>query len=74
MELWVGTSNAGKMSEIKNFFINSPVQVHSISELPVYTTPKETGKTFIENARIKAKALKAVKSNTWIMAEDSGLE
>ncbi|MCB0391573.1 MAG: RdgB/HAM1 family non-canonical purine NTP pyrophosphatase [Bdellovibrionales bacterium] len=74
MELWVGTSNSGKMTEIKNFFMGTNVQVHSISELPVYSSPKETGDSFIANARIKAKALKSVKSGVWIMAEDSGLE
>ena len=74
MEIWVATSNAGKLSEIKNFFMGTSVEIHSISELPVYTTPKETGESFEENARIKAKALKAVKSDVWVLAEDSGLE
>ncbi|MCB9025550.1 MAG: RdgB/HAM1 family non-canonical purine NTP pyrophosphatase [Bdellovibrionaceae bacterium] len=74
MELWVATSNAGKLNEIRNFFMGTSVNVHSISELPVYTSPKESGKSFDENARIKAKALRAVKNNVWVLAEDSGLE
>ncbi len=74
MELWVGTTNSGKLSEIKNFFIGTNVNVHSISELPVYSPPPETGQSFEDNARIKAKSLKAVKSDVWVMAEDSGLE
>ena len=74
MEIWVATTNSGKLSEIKNFFIGSNVQIHSINELSVYTPPKETGSSFEENARIKAKALKAVKPEAWVMAEDSGLE
>lgn len=74
MELWVATANTGKLNEIRNFFMGSSVNVHSISELPVYTSPKETGKSFDDNARIKAKALRAVMDKAWILAEDSGLE
>lgn len=74
MEIWVATTNSGKLTEIKNFFIGTSVEIHSCSELNYYTPPKETGKTFEENAKIKAKALKAVKPNNWVLAEDSGLE
>ena len=74
MDLWVATTNAGKLNEIKNFFMGSSIEVHSIKELAVYAPPKETGQSFIENARIKAKALKAVKPDCWVLAEDSGLE
>lgn len=74
MDLWVATTNSGKLTEIKNFFIGSSVSIRSISELGYYTPPKETGKTFEENARLKAKALKAVKPEDWVLAEDSGLE
>lgn len=74
MEIWVATTNNGKLSEIKNFFMGTNVEIHSIDELPVYTSPAETGSTFEENARIKAKALRAVKNDVWVLAEDSGLE
>jgi XTP/dITP diphosphohydrolase len=74
MDLWVATTNAGKLAEIKNFFIGTQVHVRSVNELNYYTSPKETGKTFEENARIKARALRAVKNQDWVIGEDSGLE
>lgn len=73
IELWVATTNQGKLNEFRNLLSNI-AEVHSPSELKVYALPKETGKTFEENARIKAKALKAVKPGYWVVADDSGLE
>ena len=74
MELWVATSNSGKLSEIKNLLMKVDINLHSISELPVYTSPQETGTTFEANARIKAKSLHALKKDCWVLADDSGLE
>lgn len=73
MELWIATTNQGKLKEIKSL-LPSHFQVHALQEMRSYSPPKETGKTFEENARLKAKSLKAVKPGVWIMAEDSGLE
>lgn len=47
--------------------------LRSQKELPTYFSPPETGKTFLENAKIKAKSLSAVKPDQWVMAEDSGI-
>lgn len=76
MELWIATGNKGKLSEFKILFEKhlSDVQIHSIAELKVYSAPPENGQTFLDNARIKAKSLKAMKPGCFIMAEDSGLE
>ena len=76
MEIWIGTTNKGKLSEFK-MLIESKVpgiQIKSINEMPSYFQPPENGQTFLENARIKARSLKAMKSGQWVMAEDSGLE
>ncbi len=50
------------------------VQLHCLSELSYYSPPPETGKTFVDNARLKARSLKAVQPGTWVVADDSGLE
>jgi XTP/dITP diphosphohydrolase len=46
--------------------------IFSLIDFPEYTPPEETGKTFEENARIKAEhASRAL--NAWVLADDSGL-
>lgn len=74
MDLWVATTNQGKLNEFRNLLSAKGVQVHSPSELKVYSSPKEDGKTFEENARIKARSLKALKQKEWVVGEDSGIE
>lgn len=74
MEIWLATTNKGKLTEFRGLINKPDVKISSIADLPSYTPPPETGKTFEENARIKAKSLKAVKSNCWVLGEDSGLE
>lgn len=73
IELWVGTNNPGKLNEFRNL-LSGKVDIHSAGELKVFSFPKETGQTFEENARIKARALRAVKPGVWVVADDSGLE
>jgi XTP/dITP diphosphohydrolase len=79
MELWIATTNKNKLSEIKAEFNEITAQypdliLKGLSDLPTYSQPPETGKTYLENARIKAKSLKAMKPGCWILAEDSGIE
>lgn len=73
-ELWIATGNQGKLNEFKMLFNRVPVAIHSQSELPVFAPPPENGDSFVANARIKAKAVKALKAAHWAMGEDSGLE
>ncbi len=73
MELWISTTNQGKLNEFRNI-MGSIAELHSVSELKSYSAPPENGKTFTENARIKAKTLKAIKPGVWVLADDSGLE
>lgn len=61
------------MNEFRNL-MSEKADLHAQSELAVYTAPPETGKTFEENARIKARSLRAVKPGQWVVADDSGLE
>ncbi len=75
-ELWISTGNKGKLSEFKILFSREfpEMKIFSIADLKVFNAPPENGQTFAENARIKAKSLKAMKPETWVLAEDSGLE
>lgn len=74
MELWIATGNKGKLEEYKILMSSiEGIKVHSQNELPTFTTRPEDGKTFEENARIKAKTLRAVKNTVWVLGEDSGL-
>ena len=84
IDLWASTTNKGKFKEfnlILDSFLASQtinlatqIQLHSLDEIPSYYQPPENGKTFDDNARIKAKSLKVMKSGQWVFAEDSGLE
>lgn len=77
-DVWFASGNNGKINEMKmllNKLINDGrVQLHHQGELPVFSPPPETGATFLDNARIKARALKAMKPGTWVFGEDSGLQ
>lgn len=72
-KLWVATTNQGKLNEFRNL-IGQVVELHSILEIATFSPQPETGQTFLDNARIKARSLKAVKPGEWVVADDSGLE
>ncbi len=75
MELWIASSNTGKIKEFQNLLYNHPaIQVHTQNEISSFTSPEENGDSFIANARIKARALRSVKHEQWVVADDSGLE
>lgn len=67
------TSNEGKMKEIRMILADLPVEVLSMKEAGINVDIVEDGKTFEENAIIKAKAISEI-SNTIVLADDSGLE
>tara|TARA_Y100000996_G_scaffold409184_1_gene389447 strand:+ start:797 stop:1399 length:603 start_codon:yes stop_codon:yes gene_type:complete len=71
IEIIIGSNNKGKIKEIrdllpKSYKIFTPIDFNLKS-------PKETGKSFIENSLIKAKYY-SKKSNKISIADDSGLE
>ena len=72
MDIWIATTNLGKIKEMQR--ILNDFTVYSTKDLPVYCAPKEDGHSFLENAKIKAKSLRGLKKDCWIMADDSGLE
>lgn len=74
MKLWVATHNKGKADEFKRLLADLPVELHMASEISSYSPPPETGKTFLENAQIKARSLKSVVNDEdWVLSDDSGL-
>ena len=70
--LLVATHNAGKLSELSAMVAPYGVSVVGAAEkgLP---EPEETGSTFVENARIKARAAVAA-TGLPALADDSGIE
>lgn len=75
MELWIATGNKGKLEEYKLTLGKIPeVKLFSQADLPFFTPKPEDGATFLDNARIKAKSVKALKPEHWVLGEDAGLE
>src|SRR6476646_4579589 len=72
MDLRIATTNSGKLGEIQEILVDLPVILHSLSEWPEVDAPEETGKTFAENARLKAMYY-AGATGMLTVAEDSGL-
>ena len=75
MDLWVATSNSHKLKELKDLVTGKNITIRSPNELDYYTSPEETGKTFYENAVIKAESFHKTLNtdNAYVIAEDSGL-
>ena len=66
------TNNAGKLGEFRSIMAPLGFSVVSMKEAGIQIEPEETGSTFAENARIKAKAV-AMLSGMPALADDSGL-
>lgn len=79
----VATRNQHKVREIGQIVSEFGFQATGLEKFADYVLPEETGQTFLENARIKAYALKKYlferfsgteRQNMFILADDSGLE
>ena len=68
IELWLATNNSSKLKEFKKILPENVIVKHKNN----FILPEETGKTFVENANIKSKAL-FFHTKTWTLADDSGL-
>jgi len=71
MILVVATGNPGKLVELRELLSEIDLELRSLSELGL-PSPEETGKTFAENAELKAHAAAAA-ARTWALGDDSGL-
>ncbi len=67
------TGNAGKMAEIKEILADLEIPVLSMKEAGITADILENGKSFEENADIKAKAIMELTGDV-VLADDSGLE
>ena len=72
-ELLIGTSNPGKVREIKLALNGLPLLMRSLDEYSDLSTPIESGETYAENAIIKATDY-ARQTGMCVLADDSGLE
>ncbi|HEX8128924.1 MAG TPA: XTP/dITP diphosphatase [Pyrinomonadaceae bacterium] len=72
-ELLIATNNAGKIRELNGLLANIPLRLRQLSEFPQIEEVEETGRTFAENALLKAR-LYSRQTNLWTLADDSGLE
>lgn len=75
------TGNKGKIREVREIIADDPsLKVLSMREAGVCAEPEENGRTFEENALIKARAVRALLSDKekasqiTVMSDDSGLE
>jgi len=70
-EILIGSNNAGKVREIRAL-LPKKVKILTTSSFNL-SSPKETGKTFLQNSLIKARYF-SKKSKKICLADDSGLE
>ena len=71
-EILFFSNNKNKIIEISNFFKNSSIKILSLNDFKKIYSPKETGSTFEENAKIKS--LYGYKNFKIIcFADDSGI-
>ena len=68
--LTIASGNTRKVSEISEML---GVLSLKVQRQPEYLNVEETGNTYFENALLKAKAA-SLETNTWALADDSGLE
>ena len=72
-KLLLATNNKGKAREYKSLLQGIPFELVTPAELGISTEVAEVGKSFEENARLKATTL-ARESRLLALADDSGLE
>lgn len=73
LTLLIATTNPGKLEEIKQFLSDLPIELVSLQDIGITDVVEETGKTFEENAILKAKYY-AEKSGLITLADDGGFE
>ncbi len=75
LDIVIATGNDGKIEEIKNYskFLNHKINWLTYKDMGGFPNIEETGKTFLENAKIKAEAVSGY-TRKMVVADDSGLE
>ncbi len=72
-KLLIGTKNKGKVVEIQALLAGLDIDLISLSDINIDIPVEEVGKTYAENAALKAQAY-ARESGLITLADDSGLE
>jgi len=73
IKILIASKNFHKVREIRDFLKSlSHVEFLTLHQFPNYVPPEETGKTFKENAVLKAQHA-AHALNIWTLADDSGI-
>lgn len=67
----MATNNKGKIEELSKML--NGFEVISQKDAGIDIDPEENGKSFIENAIIKAEAIRGIVTDSFILAEDSGI-
>ena len=73
MKLVVGTNNEGKIRELNELLAELPLEICGLSSFENIPDVEETGKTFADNAILKANSY-ALQTGIWALSDDSGLE
>ncbi|ALS38158.1 ribonuclease PH [Enterococcus rotai] len=68
----IATRNPGKAKEFTKLFAEKGYQVKTLLDYPELPDVEETGRTFEENARLKAETIAAILKQP-VLADDSGL-
>ena len=73
MKIVIASNNIHKISEYRDLFSGTDIEVMSMDEVGISVNPNETGATYEENATVKAEAIARL-TNHIVIADDSGLE
>lgn len=73
MKILIATKNIGKVKEFQSMLENLGCEILSLSDIEGSPDVEETGKTFEENAILKAETI-SNQLNIPVIADDSGLE
>ncbi|MGM0212708.1 ribonuclease PH [Enterococcus sp. AZ109] len=68
----IATGNPGKVKEFSALFARAGYQIKTLADFPNLPDVEETGKTFEENARLKAETIAQILQQP-VLADDSGL-
>lgn len=71
-DILIATHNAGKAKEFEAIFAEKGYRIKTLEDFPEIPEIEETGRTFEENARLKAETI-AARLNCIVLADDSGL-
>ena len=72
MKIVLASNNKHKVKEFQEIFLPYGVEILTLNDLNINVDPDESGKTFKENAYIKASYV-AKHIDEYIIADDSGL-